>query len=130
MQIDNLKKVSLAMRAGEEQNKYNLTPEPVNLDFIYGVASEGLCNLEAVLNGKEKGEIIHFDVVRNDAREKCGHLLHSLLSALGIQHVPEVLLLEMEVADIREAESREVVQAMSKSLGHSGCGGGCDCGCG
>ncbi len=86
MQIDNLKKVSLNIRAGDVRDMYNHVSEPVELEFIYGVASEGLCGLEVVLNSKVTG--------------------------------------------VREAESREVVQAMSKSLGHGGCRGSCDCGCG
>ncbi len=130
MQIDNLKKISLDIRAGETQESYTFISKSVNLEFIYGVASEGLCGLEVALNGKEKGAVVLFDLDRRDAREECGHLLHPLLSALAIQNVPEKLSLRMEVADIKEAESREVVKAISESLSQSGCGGGCDCGCG
>jgi FKBP-type peptidyl-prolyl cis-trans isomerase 2 len=128
MEINNLKKVSLAVTVDplEGQPEFSFDAHPFT--FIYGVASDGLSPLECSLAGKRVGESVHFELPRSHARELCGHLLSPLKMALTIDSFPERMNIEMAVKAVEVANDAEVVQAMT--LAQNGCGGDCGCGCG
>ncbi len=130
MQVDNLKKVTFSLRIDGGLAQADLKDTPVVHEFIYGVASEGVCPFEMAFADKVVGEVVSLTILRTNAREMCAHLLQPLRKSLGIHSLPESMSLEMEVVGVEVAENREVIQAMSQSLGSSGCGGDCDCGCG
>jgi hypothetical protein len=51
-----------------------------------------------------------------------------LRQALGLQIMPEKIVLKVEVTAVEDADNREVVQSLAKAL--AGCGhGSCGCGC-
>lgn len=130
MHIDNLKKVTLSIKAAGIVPKPQTVPlHPASFEFIYGVASSGLCLLESALFQKKINDAIELDINRTNAHEMCGHLLAPLLKEMGMNTLPDSFTLKIVVVDIGMAENREVVQAISQSLSHSGCGGNCDCGC-
>jgi hypothetical protein len=128
--IQHLKKVTLSLSAGSEPGKFNLSSSPVDFEFIYGVASYGLCPFESALADKRPGDILTINVSTNEGHEYFGHFFPSLRKTLGIQIMPVMLSLQIEVSRVIDAEAREVVQSLAKALSHGGCGGSCDCGCG
>jgi hypothetical protein len=130
--IQVLKKVTLAIIAGStgsEPGKYKLADLLVHFEFIYGVASVGLCPFENALHDKGVGESIALTVSTSEAHEYFGHLFLPLCQALGFQIMPETMSLKVEVIAVKDAENREVVQSLAKALAHGGCGGSCGCGC-
>ncbi|MBT8361988.1 MAG: hypothetical protein HKP41_19495 [Desulfobacterales bacterium] len=130
MHIDNLKKVTLSIRAtGIVPKPQSIDLQPGSFEFIYGVASSGLCLLESALYEKKINDCIELNINRANAHEMCGHLMAPLLNEMGITTLPDSLNLTITIADVAVAEDREVVQAISQSLSQSGCGGSCDCGC-
>lgn len=128
MEIDNLKKVSLAVTVNHFREQPEVSDYTHPFTFIYGVASEGLCPLECSLAGKRVGESIQFKLPRRNARELCGHLLSPLKMALTLDTFPECMDIKMAVQGVEDAADVEVVQAMSQA--QNGCGGDCGCGCG
>lgn len=130
--IEPLKKVTLSLLAGNggsETEKYSLTGSPVNFQFIYGVASGGLCPFEAALHDKAIGEDLTIAVSSGEAHEFFGHLFSPLYRALGVQIIPETITLHAEVTAVADAESQEIVRSLAKALASGGCGGSCGCGC-
>jgi len=128
--IHNLSKVAVSLRAGNKENDYNLTPDSVDFDFIYGAGSSGLCGLETVLYEKGEGDKINLVVSPAGVSETFGHLRLPLFCALGVGKPPEPLFLEVTVTGVSEADSRELIQSIAKGLSHSCGDGSCDCGCG
>lgn len=130
MHIDNLKKVALSIKAsGIVPKPKTISMQPARFEFIYGVASSGLCLLESALYEKNKNDAIEIDITRDNAHEICGHLLAPLLNEMGMHTLPESFTLKITVDDVAVAEDKAVVQAISQSLSQSGCGGSCGCGC-
>ena len=128
--IKELSKVAVTLKVKSERDGFNAVDQPVPFDFIYGVGSEGLCDLESALFEKREGEMISMTVTSGESRDAFGHLLIPLRQALGIQQIPTDFFLEVTVNRIGEANSRELVQSIAKGASSSGCGGSCDCGCG
>jgi hypothetical protein len=128
--IQHLKKVTLLLMAGSESGQYNLTGSPVIFEFIYGVASDGLCPFEGALHDKREGESLILTVSTSEAHEFFGHLFLPLRQALGLHIMPATIILKVEVTAVNDAENREVVQSLAKALASGCCGGGsCGCGC-
>lgn len=127
--IQPLKKINLALLAGSDPGTYNLTDSSVALEFIYGVASDGLCPFESVLHDKLEGDTLLFDVGAADAPEFFGHIFHALHQALGVSIMAEMRHLKVVVSAVIDADAREVVHSVAKALAHGGCGGSCGCGC-
>jgi hypothetical protein len=121
--IQHLKRVTLALIADGVGSK------PVIFEFIYGIASGGLCSFEGVLHNKGEGENLTITVSATEAHEFFGHLLLPLRQALGLQIMPETIILTAAVIAVADADDREVVQSLAKALAAGGCGGSCGCGC-
>ncbi len=125
--IENLKKVTLALKVIDGKGN-DLVAGVKSFSFVYGSASEGLCPLEIALSEKSTGDAIRIQFVRSEMREICGHLLQPLLGALGLQIMPDQFGLDITIADVADAETREIIQAVAQSVGS--CHGEEDCGCG
>lgn len=125
--IKVLKKVTLSIIAGSEPEKTNQTSSPVIFEFIYGLASEGLSPFESALYDRAVGESLSFNVSNTESQEFFGYLFSPLRQALGLQIMPQTIVLTAEITAVVDADNREVVQTMAK-VG-SGCGGSCGCGC-
>lgn len=125
-----MKKVTLSLipgSAGSASGKGGLTGSPAIFEFIYGLASGGLCPFESALSDKRAGESLSLNVSNAEAEEFFGHLFFPLRQALGLQLMPQAITLKVEVKAVVEADNREVVQSLAKAT--SGCGGSCGCGC-
>ena len=121
--IQNLKKVSLALYTSENID------EPAILEFIYGIASTGLCPFESELYDKAEGESLNLTIPASEGHEFFGHLFLPLRQALGLQIMPVNKVLKDEVTAIVDADNREVVQSLAKALAGCGHDGSCGCGC-
>jgi len=119
--VDHLKKVSL-----EIQVKERVVP----FDFIFGIASEGMCPFEYELLHKTVGDRLRVAVPQTNARRTFAHLYLPVCAALSLSEIPETLHLDIAVSAVRDAEPREVVRAMAQASEADGCGGDCGCGCG
>lgn len=119
--VDHLKKVHL-----EIQFKARTVP----FDFIFGIASDGMCPFEYDLLHKTVGDRLQLTVPKTNARRTFGHLYLPLFTALSLSGIPETLHLDIAVSAVAEAEPREVVRAMAQASEADGCGGDCGCGCG
>jgi hypothetical protein len=127
--IQPLKKVSLSLVAVSAPEKHSPAGSPADLEFIYGVASDGLCPFESALEGKGEGDTLNLSVSLADSPEFFGHVFQPLREALGFLILPETFSLKIEITGVRDADNREVVQSLAKSLAHGSCGGSCGCGC-
>jgi hypothetical protein len=128
--IQILKKVTLSLMAGSTSDTFSLTGSPVTLEFIYGVASDGLCSFESFLYGRREGSKFILSVPIAEAHEFFGHVYQSLFQVLGLPIMPETLFLKIEITSIVDPDNREVVQSLARSLMHDSCSGSCGCGCG
>ncbi|MFH0784875.1 MAG: hypothetical protein V2B20_23370 [Pseudomonadota bacterium] len=127
--IQHLKKVKLAILAGNEAENYSLTPSPMFFEFLYGIGTEGLEPFEIAFSEKCSGESLALVLKAAEAPAFFGRFLGPVRHLLGLHSMPPTLYLHMTVMAVNDAENREVVQALATSAGHGGCGGSCDCGC-
>lgn len=121
--IQHLKKVTLALKASHDSS------EPAIFVFIYGIASTGLCPFESALYDKGVGESLDFTISASEGHDFFGHLFLPLRQALGLQIMPEKIILKVEVITVADADNREVVQSLAKAQSGCGHGGSCGCGC-
>jgi len=117
--VDHLKRVSLEIRFKEQT---------VPFDFIFGIASDGMCPFEYELLHKTVGDRLQLAVPQTKAPRIFAHLYRSLCTALSLSAIPETLNLDIIVSAVTVADPREVVRAMAQATEAQGCGG--DCGCG
>jgi hypothetical protein len=127
--IQPLKKVTLSLMAGIKPEKYDLTGSPAAFEFIYGVASDGLCPFESALYDKHEGDKLALNIPAAGAQEFFGHIFQPLRQLLNLLIIPETIYLSIEVTAVVNADNREVVQSLAKALAHGSCGGSCGCGC-
>jgi hypothetical protein len=121
--IQHLKKVTLALNASNDSD------ESAILEFVYGIATTGLCPFESELYDKGEGESLNFTISASEGHEFFGHLFMPLRQALGLQIMPEQVVLKVGIAAVADADNREVVQSLAKALAGCGHGGSCGCGC-
>ena len=119
--VDHLKKVSLELRFREST---------IPFDFIFGIASDGMCPLEYQLLHKSVGDRLPLNLSRVEASRIFAHLYRPILIALSLYEVPETLDLLIIISAVEDANPREVVRAMAQASESEGCGGDCGCGCG
>ena len=119
--IDQLKKVRLEIQLAERT---------VPFDFIFGIASDGMCPFEFELLHKTVGDRLHLSVPQTEAPRTFAHLHLPLCTALSLSEMPQAFDLDIIVAAVTDAEPREVVRAMAQVAEAAGCGGNCGCGCG
>ena len=130
--VQQLKKVTLTLNANNDDSETascHLTGSPAILDFIFGIASTGLCPFESALYNKGEGENQIFTIAASEGHEFFGHLFLPLRQALGLQIMPEKIVLKVEVTAVADPDNREVVQSLAKALAGCGHGGSCGCGC-
>ncbi len=122
--VEPMKKITLRYTAGTEEASDNLISPAESCEFIYGIAPEGLTPFEYALVEKSSGDQFSYRVERNRIIEMFGHVL----SNMGKFPVDQDrFYLNIKIADIQEADQRELVRALA---GTTACGGDCGCGCG
>lgn len=95
-----------------------------NLEFIFGLATQGLTPFEKALSEKRKGDSIRMRIDTESQYDILGHLACGVFQSVRL--APPVVL-EFTVTDLEKADNRELIKAMAQL---SSCDSGCDCGCG
>lgn len=126
--VDYLKKVTFELEAGSSQADLHLTNDPLQVTFVFGIATDGITAFEKAFFSGVVGDEQTFEIQKDNACDILGHLRIPLLGQLTVS---PPFILKARITDIVQAENREVIQAMSASISDCSCDGGdCGCGCG
>ena len=129
MIIENLCKVTVKTEVNRPVSPAEREDTPLCFDFIFGIARDGLSSFERQLYQKSTADVVSVSVPKTLAAEYFGHAYQHLHRLFSPGAEPECLDLRVTVLSVQQCRDTEIIQAMSRSLGH-GCGGsGCDCGC-
>ena len=123
--VDNLRKITTSVEAGTSESQMELTAEPCDVTFIFGIGTSGLTPLEYQLANRSKGESLVIRVQRGGMSDFFGHLAVPFLQRIDCRKMADTFYLKVRITDIAAADNREILKAMAEK---SGCG--CDCGCG
>jgi len=123
--VENLKKVTIAIRAAGLQDSMDCPPDPVEFTFIFGLAPDGMTPFEYKLAEKLEDDRIQLHLEKNSLGKFFGHLNPPIGN---LCQGDRKLNLEANILEIATAGNREIVRAMAEMTTHGG--GGCDCGCG
>jgi len=122
--VENLKKVLLSIEAGTSPEIMDLTPTPIEMDFIFGIGCNGITPFEYELANKRPGDGCVVHVKRQSASVLFEHLTLPILKNIDAAND---FYLNTSIRGVCTPENREIIKALA---GKSGCGDGCDCGCG
>ena len=123
--IESLKKITLTLQAGTTPDTMNLPLKHPEIEFIFGLAPEGMTPFEYELVEKTEGE----EVLLHLKKGACNLFFEHLSSLFGdLFEERDELYLKAKIDAVADAENREIVKAMADRASHGG--GGCDCGCG
>ena len=125
VKIENLKKITLTLQAGTTPDTMDLPLKHPEIEFIFGLAPEGMTPFEYELVEKTEGEEVLL-LLKKDACNEFFEHLSSLFWDLFEER--DELYLKAKIAAVADAENREIVKAMADMTAHAG--GDCDCGCG
>jgi hypothetical protein len=118
--VDHLKKISLELQ---------FESRTAGHQFVFGVASEGLCPFEQELLHRLAGERLRLSIPGDRAAETFAHLYRPIRLALQLTDLPNVLDLSVSITSVSDPEPREVIRAMAQATEENGCHGDCGCGC-
>lgn len=123
-----LTKVTLHIAHCQDKAGTPKPASPVEFDFIFGIATEGLTAFEKMLIDKIPGDRMRISIKPFQMNQIFEYLSGPLVQALGANPPFEM---EIVVTEVSPVSNRELVQALAKKaeLSGSGCGGGCGCGC-
>lgn len=120
--IENLSKVSLSMEVGTTADRFELTPQPVPHEFIFGIGAGGLSPFEFQLGGRSVGDEVVMHVAAGELCRIFGPgQAPPLLQGAGT----EGFFLRVRVTAVTRAGDREIVKAMAEMAACSDCGGDC-----
>jgi hypothetical protein len=122
--VVNLTKVTLGLEAGKTAGHMDLTPAASEFEFIFGIATGGLCPFEYQLINKAVGEEIGIQVEKEALCRLFEHL-HPPIMNLFEKH--DTLHLKVKILKIEQPENIEIIKALSETASHYH---DCDCGCG
>lgn len=123
-QISPFKKVLLATSISNMESQKDSRKTPHHMEFIFGVGMNGLTHFECMLEGKQMGCEIVFQVKNNDLMHYFAHL-YRLLPGFSDDAAP--VFFKVVVKDISEPTDREIVKSLAEA---ASCGTDCGCGCG
>ena len=92
--IENLKKVTIALQAGETADNMDIEPAPAHFEFIFGIGPSGMCPFEYELANKAVGEEITMQLKKEETYRLFGHL-HLPIMTLFEQH--DALYLKVKI---------------------------------
>ena len=124
MAVGSMLKISLSIEAGSSTETMDLTPAPVELDFIFGIGSKGITPFEYELADKRRGDVSLLHVQRRSAPVLFEHLAFPILKNIDMR---DEFYLKTSIRNVSRPENREIIKAMATQ---SSCGDDCDCGCG
>ena len=127
-EVSYMKKIRLSMEAGTSIKNMDLTDEPFDLNFIYGVGTDGITRFEKALFGKYPGDEITVEVTPLQINDMLGHLNQAIQNRVPLK---SPCFLKARVIAVDAPDRREIVRAIAGGVASDGCGcgGGCGCGC-
>ena len=107
----------------------DITPQPFQFEFIFGLGKEGLTPFEYELAGKREGDEVTLRLDQGDSHKTFEHLCQPFHHHLSEQ--PGSFYLKTQVVKVAQAENREVIKAMAGigSCGDHCCGDDSCCHC-
>jgi hypothetical protein len=120
--VDVLKRITLAVQAGSSGTTYDLIPEPVNIEFIFGICPEGLSPFEFTLSGKSSGEHVELTVPADQIHITFHHIP---IPFFNTEKSVSKVFFKATVIGIDTPSPKEVVKSLAQL---ANCGGG-DCSC-
>lgn len=108
--IGPLKKVTVVMESGTTANTMDLSPTPMEYDFIFGLGGQGLTPFEMELSEKREG----YEVILYFKREDMPFLFQHLSPPFA--HFPanlNTIYLKVQVKRVIPADRREVIKALA-----------------
>jgi hypothetical protein len=109
--IDLLKKITLCVEAGTAPDSMDLTPQPSQFEFIYGLGISGLTPFETQLADKTVGEEIRLHINREEIPQVFQHLM---LFPLNLSDHLDAFYLKLKVTKVTSADQREVIKALAE----------------
>ena len=103
----------------------DLTPKYPEIEFIFGLGTEGMTPFEYELADRTEGESAMFHLKKEYFNRFFEHLNPPLLDLFDGR---DDVYLKVNIESVRPAENREVVKAMADMAAHGGAGCGCGCG--
>jgi hypothetical protein len=119
--IGLLKKVTLSMEAGTSPELMDLTPRPSQLEFIYGLGTEGLTPFEFQLVDKTVGNEVRLQISGEQIPRVFQHLS---LPSINIPETLNTIFFKFIVLEILHTNQREVIKALAEN---ANCGDSCCC---
>jgi len=120
--IAPLSRVQLMLEAGATRERMDMTPRPLPLDFIVGVAAEGLAGIEAALIGRHAEEQVFMEVKKTEIPDMFGHLP----TPGFIFSTPDPsFYVKLDIVSAAPADNREIIKSMAAAT-QCGCSCGCD----
>lgn len=108
--VEPLRKIRIRVESGKTPSNMDLTPDPVPVEFVFGVGAEGLSPFEYRLAGKRPGDTLTIAMDAGDTEEAFGRLqfpLHVIPKDLSRFYI------RVSVEAVSPASNREVIQAMA-----------------
>jgi len=124
-----LKKLAFNVSAGRGEDDFDLTPMPLQISFIYGIATEGLSDFEIAIADLEMYESVELRMATDRLKIYLGSVYSSLCRIVSLHDFADSLSLRFELQDCIEPEPSEIVTAIAEMQKEGGCSGNCDCGC-
>jgi len=124
--VQPLKKIKVRLQAGATDAAMDIHLPSPEIDFIFGIGSDGLTPFECLLADRRETESISGRVAGAEAGLFFGHVA----PALGrLFETREAVFFNACIVAVETPPPREVIKAMA-DLAARGHEAGCDCGCG
>jgi hypothetical protein len=119
--IENLNKVTLSLEAGTSSDHMNITPQPTEFEFVFGLGTFGLTPFEFTLADKICGDEI---LVQLRAENLQRYFEHISLPIFLYTKDHNSFYLKARIVNVSRADSQELLKAMAHiaNCGDSCCG--------
>jgi hypothetical protein len=109
--IEVLKKIILSVEAGTAPDSMDLTPQPSQFEFIYGLGTSGLTPFEIQLADKTVGQEVQLHMSRDDIPQVFQHLV---FFPLNLPEHADSFYLKLKIKSVLQADQREVIKALAE----------------
>jgi len=109
--IEVLKKIILSVEAGTAPDSMDLTPQPSQFEFIYGLGTSGLTPFEIQLADKTVGQEVQLHMSREDIPQVFQHLV---FFPLNLPEHADSFYLKLKIKSVLQADQREVIKALAE----------------
>lgn len=124
--VNNLKKITLSLKAGTTPQTMDLMPQSSELEFIFGIGTSGLTPFEYKIVNKTSGDEITLYLKRKEIYSTFEHMTRPVLNLLNVLKDQDSFYLKAHINNVVPANNKEIVKAMAAI---NSCEGDCGCGC-